>query len=366
MENKNKTRKNILSIIAGALVIGLMFYLQNSGLDRYYIRILQYWGIYVIFGASFQLLYGYTGLLSMGHAGLIAIGSYTVAVLTLDPAVKAMSYLLKPPSPLIANVQIPFFPALILGGIFSAIFGFLVATPALRLGGDYLAMVTLGFAEVIRLLFVNLPSMFNGSMGLRSIPLSATLVTTWVIAIICIFILKRLETSNFGRNLLAISEDEIGAEALGINVFSYKISSFVISSFFAGIGGGLMASMLGTIDPNTFKMVLTNAAVTIVVLGGIRSMTGVIISSGIYTIMSEYLRVFESPISIGNHVFPGIPGARVMIFGFMLLFIILFMRDGMLGAKEFSWDWLFSLFKKKPKKSSPSGEINADSKGEAR
>ncbi len=352
MENKNKARNNFLTIVAVIIVIGALYLFQNSSIDRYYIRILQYWGIYVIFGASFQLLYGYTGLLSLGHAGLIAVGSYTVAILTLEPSVKAISYLLRPPSPLIANVQIPFFPALILAGIFSAFFGLLVATPALRLGGDYLAMVTLGFAEVIRLLFVNLPALFNGSMGLRSIPQSANLVITWVIAILCVFVLKRLETSNYGRNLLAINEDEIGAEALGISVFKYKVSSFVISSFFAGIGGGLMASMLGTIDPNTFKSTLTNAAITIVVLGGMRSMTGVIISSGIYTIMSEYLRVVESPIVLGSFKFPGIPGARVLIFGFMLLFIILFMRNGILGDKEFSWDWLFSLFKRRDRKPS--------------
>jgi branched-chain amino acid transport system permease protein len=339
--NKPRT-KTILTIIGLAAFIGILAILDKSGIDRYYIRILQFWSIYIIFGASFQLLYGYTGLLSLGHAGLIAIGSYAVALLTLSPKIKAASFLLQPPIWPISVVEWPLLPALIAGGLLAALAGLLVAMPALRLGGDYLAMVTLGFAEVIRMIVINLPTVFNGAMGLRSIPQTANLVWTWSIAIVCIFVMRRLETSSFGRALLAISEDEIGSEALGISLFRHKILAFVISSFFAGIGGGLMASVLGTIDANTFKMVLTNAAITIVVLGGMRSLTGVVIASGIYTIMSEYLRVFETPAVIAGLHFPGIPGMRVEIFGFMLLFLMLFMRNGMLGSKEFSWGWLFS------------------------
>jgi len=336
--------KTLLTIAVLAVFLAILAIVDKSGLDRYYIRILQYWAIYIIFGTSFQLLYGYSGMLSLGHAGLIAVGAYTVALLTLSPEIKAVSFLLKPPIWPISVVQWPFFPSLLMAGILAAVVGFLVAMPALRLGGDYLAMVTLGFAEVIRLVVVNLPSVFNGAMGLRSIPLTANLVWTWGFAIISVFAFRRLETSSYGRALLAISEDEIGAEALGINIYKHKLLAFVISSFFAGIGGGLMASILGTIDANTFKMLLTNAAVTIVVLGGMRSLTGVVLASGIYVIMSEFLRVFESPAIVFGISLPGIGGVRVLIFGLMLVLIILFMRNGLLGAKEFSWEWLFSKF----------------------
>ena len=347
--NKTKKRNVALSLIAVTVFILLLALLDKSSVDRYYIRILQYWAIYVIFGASFQLLYGYSGLLSLGHAGLIAIGSYTVALLTLSPEVKQASFLFQPPIPFIANVQMPFLPALLIAGIMSAIVGFIVAAPALRLGGDYLAMVTLGFAEVIRLVIVNVPTVFNGAMGLRSIPRTVTLPVVWIFAIITAFVLKRLETANFGRALLAVNEDEIGAEALGISIFSNKVLSFVISSFFAGIGGGLFANILGTIDPNTFKSNLTYAAVAIVVLGGLRSMTGVILAAGIYTIMSEFLRLFETPLKLGQIQLPGIPGMRVLIFGLMLILLMLFKRNGILGSKEFSWDWFFGLFKKRTK-----------------
>ncbi len=359
---KQKPKNTILSIIAIAALLVILELIGRSKIDHYYIRILQYWSIYIIYGASFQLLYGYTGLLSLGHAGLIAIGAYVVGIFTISPATKAMSFLLQPPAPFISNVQIPFIPALIIGGFFAALFGLVVAAPALRLGGDYLAIVTMGFAEVIRLLIVNMPSIFNGAMGLRAIPQSATLLMTWSVAIVCLFVMKRFENSTYGRALLAINEDEIGAEALGINVFSNKVKAFVLSSFFAGIGGGLMASVLGTIDPNTFKSTLTYTAVTICVLGGIRSATGVIIASGIYSIMSEFLRVFESPIKIGNLNFSGMPGMRVLVFGIMLLFLMLFRREGLLGSKEFSWDWFFSLFKKKPPKEHEN-TVNADKMG---
>ncbi len=338
----------LMSLISVALVLLVTLILQNSGIDSYYIRILKYWAVYVIFGASFQILYGYSGLLSLGHAGLIAVGAYTVALLTLSPEVKKMSFLFAPPAKIIANVQIPFIPALILAGVVTAIVGFIIATPALRLGGDYLAMVTMGFSEVIRLLIVNMPSVFNGAMGLRSIPQSCTLVMAWAAAIICIFVLKRVETSSFGRVLLAMNEDEIGAEALGISIFTNKVASFVISAFFAGIGGGLLASILGTIDPNSFKTTLTYAAISVVVLGGLRSTTGIVISAGIYTIASEALRFLESDFKISSTLtIPGIPGMRVLIFGLMLLLLMLYKRDGMLGSKEFSWGWLGSkIFRK--------------------
>ena len=339
---KTQTRQHFLMSVASVIVVLLlMLIIQNSGLDSYYIRILKYWAVYVIFGASFQILYGYSGLLSLGHAGLIAVGAYTVALLTLSPEVKKMSFLFKPPAPIIANVQLPFIPALIIGGIVTAIIGFIIATPALRLGGDYLAMVTMGFSEVIRLLIINMPSLFNGAMGLRSIPQSCTLVMAWATAIFCVFVLKRIENSSFGRVLLAMNEDEIGAEALGISIFTNKVASFVISAFFAGIGGGLLASILGTIDPNSFKTTLTYAAISVVVLGGLRSTTGIIISAGIYTIASEALRFLETPLKISeNFTIPGIPGMRVLIFGLMLLLLMLYKRDGMMGWHEFSWDWL--------------------------
>ena len=337
-----KLRTNhILTLFCIAAVL-LFTHWVNDNLSSYYVRILQFWGIYLIFGIAFQLVYGYTGQLSLGHAGLIAVGAYTIAVLTLSREIKATSYLLKPPMWPINLIEWPFLPSLILAGLLTALVGFLVASPALRLRGDYLAMVTLGFAEVIRLLIVNSPSFANGSMGLIGIPMVATPLLTWTIAIMTVFVLRRLASSSFGRAFKSIKEDEIASEALGIDIFRHKLIAFLVSSFFAGIGGGLLASVLGTIDPNTLRMQLTYAAITIVVLGGMQSITGCVIASGIYTIASELLREAEAPKTIWGINFPGIPGMRVEVFGLMLLLLILYMRKGLLGSREFSWEWLHS------------------------
>jgi len=340
---KNVTIKKF---IIPALLIAFLVFMGwvNKNVNTYIVRILGFWAIYIIFSSTLQLVYGYSGQLSLGHAGLIAVGAYIVAILTISPENKQIMFLLKPPIWPINSIQWPFLPAILAAGIVTAIIGFLVSAPALRLRGDYLSMVTLGFSEVIRLIIVNCPTIFNGAMGLRSIPPYANLVWTWGFAIVTVFVIKRLESSSYGRAMKAICEDEIASEALGINLFRHKILAFVVSAFFAGIGGGLMASVLGTIDPNTFKMSLTNAIIMIVILGGIRSITGVILASGIYVGMSELLRVVEVPRRIFGWSYPGVPGMRVEIFALLLLLIILYLRNGLLGSKEFSFSWLASIF----------------------
>jgi branched-chain amino acid transport system permease protein len=211
--------------------------------------------------------------------------------------------------------------------------------------GDYLTIVTLGFSEIIRLAFCNLPSICNAAMGLRGIPKQANLLWTWGIALLTIFVTKRLVDSNYGRALKAISEDEIAAEALGVNLFHYKLLAFVVSSFFVGLAGSILAQVLGTIDPATFRLTLTYAALTIVVLGGIRSLTGTVIAAGIYTISSEWLRTVESPRKILGIQIPGVPGMRVIFFAVLLLLLILYRRTGLLGEREFSWDGLSAWFR---------------------
>ncbi len=342
MKKYNISKLLIPTFLIAFLV--LMGWLNNN-ISSYTVRILGFWAIYIIFSSTLQLVYGYSGQLTLGHAGLIAIGAYIVAILTISPENKQIMFLLKPPIWPISIIQWPFLPSILITGIITAGIGFLVSAPALRLRGDYLSMVTLGFSEVIRLIIVNCPSVFNGAMGLRSIPPYANLAWTWGLAIITVFVIKRLESSSYGRAMKAICEDEIASEALGINLYKHKILAFVVSAFFAGIGGGLMASVIGTIDPNTFKMGLTNAIIMVVILGGIRSVTGVILASGIYVGMSELFRVVEVPRQVFNFYYPGIPGMRVEVFAFLLLIIILYLRNGILGSREFSFSWFSSALK---------------------
>jgi len=338
---EKKQLKTILSLVSVAVILFFSFWAEDH-LDSYQIRLLYMWGIYVIFVASFNLVYGYTGQFSMGHAGLAAVGAYTVSLLILSPEAKQLSFFIAPPIWPISVVQWPFLPSLILAGVLTAIVGFLIGAPALRLRGDYLLIATLGFSEIIRLLLCNMPSICNGAMGLKGIPHHANL--TWVagLAIFTVFVVKRLVDSSYGRAMRCVKEDEIAAEAVGVNLFYHKILAFVISSFFVGIGGALFAEVLGTIDPNTFKPYLTYAVMIMAVLGGVESLTGGIIAAAVYTVMSELLRVVETPRTFFSLEYPGIPGLRMLVFAVMLLLLILFARKGLMGDREFSWDWLLS------------------------
>ncbi|HEX9115767.1 MAG TPA: branched-chain amino acid ABC transporter permease, partial [Anaerolineae bacterium] len=338
MQKPNPTYR-ILTLVALALFVGFLVWAEH-GLDPFTVRILAMWGIYVIMIVTFNLIYGYTGQFSLAHAGLAAIGAYTVGVLTLNPAVRQAMYLLAKPIWPLDAIQVPFLPALLLGGVLAAIVGFLIGGPALRLHGDYLLIVTFGFSEIIRLLLVNMPMVVNGAMGLKGIPNNISLLWIWGIVVVTVFITKRLVDSSYGRALKCIRDDEVAAEAMGVGLFYHKMLAFVLSAFFVGIAGGLLSNLLGTIDPNTFRPYLTYAIITMAVLGGVESMTGSILAAGIYTIMSELLRTVEAPATILGWNFPGLPGLRQLAFAVMLLLLILFYRRGLLGTAEFSWRWL--------------------------
>jgi len=344
------SRNSYLTVVLGAIIL-LVAYIAESSFDPYIVRILNMWAIYVTLVVSFVLVYGVTGQFTLAHAGLAAIGAYTVSLLTLPPDAKMVSFLLQTPHPLIADAQWPLLPALLLGGVLAALVGFTIGAPALRLHGDYLLIVTFGFSEIIRLVLINLPSFTNGAMGLKGVPYLSGLVWTVGGAMLTVILTNRLINSSYGRALKCVREDEIAAEAVGVNLYRHKTLAFVFSSFFVGIAGGLYAQVLGTVDPNTFRPALTYAVMTMAILGGIRSLTGGVLAAGIYTITSELLRSVEEPRMIFGYDFPGLPGLRQLAFSVMLLLLILFAQRGLMGGNEFSWDWLRSRFKRKaPKK----------------
>jgi len=341
-----RSNRNLFLTLAASALIILLSFLADNKLDDFQIRLLNMWGIYVILVVSFNLVYGFTGQFSLAHAGLAAIGAYTVSLLTLSPETKQLSYFITPPIWPISVVEWPFLPSLLLGGVLAAFIGFLIAAPALRLHGDYLLIVTFGFSEIIRLVLVNIPSITNGAIGLKGIPYLSSLPMVTFCAVFCVVVTKRLIDSSYGRAFKCIREDEIAAEALGVNLFSHKTLSFVFSAFFAGIAGGLFAEILGTVDPNTFRPALTYAVVTMAVLGGIKSLTGGIIAAGIYTVMSEVLRSVETAQMIFGYKYAGLPGLRQLAFAAMMLILILYYRKGLMGDKEFSWDWISSQWRK--------------------
>jgi branched-chain amino acid transport system permease protein len=338
---KGKKKDYILLKIATILIIFIFIFIAQRSFDAYIIRILNLCGIYVILGVSLNLINGFTGQFSLGHAGFMAIGAYVSALLYTSPEIKEVNYFITPLIWPLNIIQIPFIFSLIMAGLVSAGVGFLVGAPCLRLKGDYLAIVTFGFSEIIRVLFCNLQSITNGPLGLKGLPSYTNLWWTWGIAIFTVWFIKNLINSSYGRALKSIREDEVAAEAMGVKLFYHKVLSFIVGAFFAGIAGALLGSLVMTIDPNTFSFSMTFQIIIIVVVGGLGSITGTVIVAAIFAILMEVLRSVESPMSLFGLNIPGIPGMRMLLFSILLMIVVLFFHQGLMGTKEWSWEWLY-------------------------
>ncbi|MGE5631183.1 MAG: branched-chain amino acid ABC transporter permease [Caulobacteraceae bacterium] len=330
-------KRNMILTITAIVVLVLLLFIANNTLDSYILRILNLCAIYTILGLSMNLINGFTGLFSLGHAGFMAVGAYTTALLTMSVSTKQMNFFLKPITPFLENVVCPFLPSLILAGVFSTIIAILIGAPVLRLKGDYLAIATLGFGEIIRVIFTNTQTVTNGALGLKSIPVTTNLYWSFGTAIVTIYILVSLINSSYGRAFKAIREDEIAAESMGISLFKHKVLSFAIGAFFAGIGGGLLGNLIGAIDPLMFRFTTTYNILLIIVLGGMGSVTGTIISAFIITIAQEALRFLDEQMFAS---IPALPGLRMVVFSILLMVVVLFFRNGLMGTREFSWDKL--------------------------
>lgn len=334
----NKLKK-ILTISSFILLIALLFFASNS-LNDYAIRILNLSAIYVILSVSLNLTNGFTGLFSLGHAGFMSIGAYTTALLLMTEKTKTMNFYMYDLWEPLKSINLHLIPSLIVAGLLASFFALLIGIPTLKLRGDYLAIATLGFGEIIRVVFTNTHSITNGALGLKGIPGVTNLWWNWGIAVLVIIIVKNILDSSFGFAFKAIRDDEIAAESVGINIFKYKLLSFTISAFFAGVGGGLLAILISTIDPLMFRFVFTYQFLMIVVVGGLGSLTGSVIGGVFITIMMEVLRFVEQPMNFGPIAIPGIPGMRMVIYSLVLLFVILFYQKGIMGTNEFNWKWI--------------------------
>lgn len=352
-------KRNLFLNITSIAVLFLLLLLANKFMDSYKLRILNLCAIYTILGISMNLINGFTGLFSLGHAGFMAVGAYTTALLTMSSSDKAANFFMTPIIAPLANISMPFIFALLIAGAISGIIGYLIAAPALRLKGDYLAIATLGFAEIIRVIFTNTQSLTNGALGLKGIPNTTNIWWSFGAALVTILVVVSIINSSFGRAFKAIREDEIAAEAMGINLFKTKTLAFTIGAFFAGIGGGLLGNLIGAIDPLMFRFLLTFNILLIIVVGGMGSITGTIIASFVITIAGEVLRFLDESINLGFTVITGKAGLRMVVFSLLLMIVVIFFRNGLMGNKEFSWDRLFSKVKRnKGNKSLTGGGAN--------
>ena len=343
MDKKTKTTANFICL---AILCAFLWWAQGN-LDGYSIQVLNLIAVNAILALSLNLIYGFTGMFSLGHAGFLAVGAYVSALLIIPAAQKEMMYILEPIIWPFSVMSAPFFVSVLAGGLVAALFGLLIALPVLRLGGDYLGIATLGFAEIIRVVFTNITPVTNGALGLKGIPAYANLGWNYFWCVLTFYVIIKLLSSNFGNCLKAIRDDEVASKAMGIDTFKYKAISFSIGAFFAGVGGALMGSLITTIDPKMFNFQLTFNILMIVVAGGLGSITGSMVGAVVITVLLEWLRFVEDTIEIGSFQIAGIPGMRMVIFSVVLLFIILYRREGIIGGYEFSWDSLTKRFGRK-------------------
>ena len=353
----------IYSLVAALLFLAFLYWLDANRLTQgMVISVLQKGAILALVAVSMNLLNGFTGLFSLGQAGFMSIGAYTTAILiipvrSLDgvyymngihPAIMRLRVLMGE-SPTFVQSLYPFI-SLLIGGILAALIALLVGFAVLRLKSDYLAIATLGMSEIVRAIFSSpqFDQITNGSYGLNKIPnfppmlfgLIPSLVTPFIITGVCVAFVVLLINSSYGRAFKAIREDEIAAEAMGINLYKHKEMSFVISSFFSAIAGGMLAMYMRSIEAKTFSITLTYDILLIVVIGGIGSVTGSVVSAFLVTAAKEWwLRFFDQPLTLFGYQIPLFrTGFRMVIFSILLMIVVLIYRRGLFGTNEFSWE----------------------------
>ena len=376
LQEKKSKRGAWIALGCVAALLVLVIVLENTMQPTSMLfTVLKKGAVYALVAASLNLLNGFTGLFSLGQAGFMLLGAYTYAILTIPSADRESVYYLYGGSAV--NFSLPelfgggalglilgVLAALILAGCVAAVIAWLIGLPVLRLKGDYLAIATLGFAEIIRAIFQwdRLGPVTNGANALKSFPtfssfnienangevvLRLSTFVPFLLVAVCIGIMVLLINSTYGRAFKAIREDEVAAEAMGINLAKHKRMAFCISSFFAGVGGGLFAMFANQAQAKTFTTSMTYEILLIVVIGGIGSISGSCIASFLYVAASEWwLRFLDTETYIGAFKVPFLrTGFRMVVFSVIIMVVVLFFRKGIMGDKE-----LPDLLKKRQKK----------------
>jgi len=299
--------KYAITLVVLGIIYGLIMLLVYEGIiDNYILRIMKQIGIFVIAALGLNLILGFTGQFTMGHAAFMSIGAYGSAIMT-------------------KNFNMPFPIALIVGVVLAAILSAIIGYPILRLKGDYLAICTLGFGEIVKVVIQNV-DYFGGARGISAIPTKTSFAIVFFGAALCFAILKNLINSSKGRAIMSVREDEIAAEAMGINSTKYKMISFIIGSSMAGLSGGLYAHFNTFIDPASFNFAKSTELITYVVLGGMGSLSGTVLGTAILIYLPEGLR------GLGTIM----KDYRMLIYAIMLVLMMIFRPQGILGTREIS------------------------------
>ncbi len=366
MLQKKQNKSGMIAVMGLTLMLlVLVLVLENTIKPTHMIFIvLKKSAVYALVASSMNLLNGFTGLFSLGQAGFMLLGAYTYSILTIPVESRESVYYIYGGSAIkfslpelfgggVVGLVLGVLVALILGGCVAALVAWLIGLPVLRLKSDYLAIATLGFGEIIRAVFQwdKLGPVTNGANALKSFPtfssfnienadgqvvLRLSAFVPLLLAAVCIGILLLLINSSYGRAFKAIREDEIAAEAMGINLAKHKRLAFCISSFFTGVGGGMFAMFANQAQAKNFVTSMTYEILLIVVIGGIGSISGSCIASFLYVAASEWwLRFLDSEAYIGNFQVPLLrTGFRMVVFSVSIMIVVLFFRRGLMGDKE--------------------------------
>lgn len=273
--------------------------------------------IYLIAILGVSILVGFTGLFSLGHAGFMAIGAYVTAIVT-------------------KNFGIPLFISIIFGTFAAMILGWVIGKATLKLKGDYFVIATLAIGECTKLVIENIPGITGGARGFTDIPKVTTFPIAFIVLVVVVLMLVHFLHSKHGRNCVAIREEELAAQSVGINTTKYKMQAFLISCALCGIAGGLLAGYMGYLYPMMFTMAKSNELTMIVILGGAGSLTGTLLAGTILTPLPELLRI------------PSVADWRMVIYGVLVVLVVVFKPSGLMGNKEFSFNGCVNWFKSLP------------------
>jgi branched-chain amino acid transport system permease protein len=311
-------------IFAALIFLGIGFVaLARNTVDEYILSIINFVGIYIILAVSLNITNGFAGLFSLGHPGFMAIGGYVTAILTFPVARKTM--FLELPQWL-ANLQLPFLPALIIGGACAGITAVGVGLPVLRLRGHYLAVATMGFLIIVQVLIINWQSVTRGPLGLNGLQPLTNLWWVYPWVLITVYVSWKIKFSSYGRRMLSVREDETAAQCLGVNLFKTRVTALVIGAFFAGVAGGLWAHLVTAITPASFSLIMAFNIVVMVVVGGTGSISGSFIAAIIFTVLTEIFRPLEE--------FLGVYGIGEVMMALILILILIYRPQGLFGSRE--------------------------------
>lgn len=313
-------QKRLQSLLQLIILLGvgvaIQFVINTELINSYYAHVMTVMCYFIVAAVSLNLINGICGQFSLGHAGFMAVGAYSSAILTRNSALIL---------PAVVSGYPRFILATIIGGLMAAFVGLLVGLPSLRLRGDYLAITTLGFGEIIRILILNW-KFVGGASGYFGLPKYTNFITSYLIVIVTIILIRNFITSSHGRACVSIREDEIAAETMGIPTTRYKVTAFVVAAFFAGVAGSMMGHLNQMITPASFSFMLSIEVLLMVVLGGLGSISGSIGAAVVLTFATEALRKVKA--------------MRVILYSLMLILIMLFRPKGLLGTQEITLEFV--------------------------